>query len=66
MEKIMLITGGSQGIGAATAHAAAKKGYYVCVNYHQNHHAAIEVVKEYKRNAERQWPSRQMCQKKMK
>lgn len=31
---LMLITGGSQGIGAATALLAAKKGYNVCFSYH--------------------------------
>jgi NAD(P)-dependent dehydrogenase (short-subunit alcohol dehydrogenase family) len=46
MEQLILITGGSEGIGAATALLAAKKGYTVCVNYLQNHEAASTVVKE--------------------
>ncbi|HEX6225870.1 MAG TPA: SDR family oxidoreductase, partial [Chryseolinea sp.] len=46
MEKIILITGGSQGIGASTAILAAKKNYYVCVNYHHNDLAAAQVVEK--------------------
>lgn len=46
MKKIILITGGSQGIGAATAGLAAKKGYVVCINYNQNEAAAGNVVKK--------------------
>jgi NAD(P)-dependent dehydrogenase (short-subunit alcohol dehydrogenase family) len=33
MDKVMIITGGSRGIGAATADLAGKRGYAVCVNY---------------------------------
>lgn len=33
MQKVMLVTGGSRGIGAATARLAAQRGYAVCVNY---------------------------------
>jgi NAD(P)-dependent dehydrogenase (short-subunit alcohol dehydrogenase family) len=44
MEKVILITGGSQGIGSATAYLAAKKGYTVCVNYRQDHIAANKIV----------------------
>ena len=33
MDKVVLITGGSRGIGAATARLAAQRGYAVCVNY---------------------------------
>ena len=36
-QKIMLITGGSRGIGAATAILAAKRGYIVCINYIKMH-----------------------------
>ena len=42
---IMLITGGSRGIGAATALAAAQAGYAVAVNYQSNSLAADEVVR---------------------
>lgn len=41
---VMLITGGSRGIGAATAKMAAEAGYDVCVNYASNADAAAEVV----------------------
>jgi len=44
--KILLITGGSRGIGAATARLAAARGYDVCVNYRRNRDAADRVVKE--------------------
>jgi NAD(P)-dependent dehydrogenase (short-subunit alcohol dehydrogenase family) len=41
----VIVTGGSRGIGAATARLAAARGYAVCVNYRQNQQAAGEVVK---------------------
>jgi NAD(P)-dependent dehydrogenase (short-subunit alcohol dehydrogenase family) len=40
-----LITGGSRGIGAATALLAARRGYAVAVNYASNSLAADEVVR---------------------
>lgn len=46
MKPIVLITGGSRGIGAATALAAAQAGYAVAVNYHSNSLAADEVVRQ--------------------
>ena len=46
MRKIILITGASRGIGAATARLAAERGYAVCVNYLTNHSAAERVVQE--------------------
>jgi NAD(P)-dependent dehydrogenase (short-subunit alcohol dehydrogenase family) len=45
MQKIVLITGGSRGIGAATALLAAHQGYAVAVNYATNSLAADEVVR---------------------
>jgi NAD(P)-dependent dehydrogenase (short-subunit alcohol dehydrogenase family) len=45
MKKIVLITGGSRGIGAATALLAAHQGYAVAVNYASNSLAADEVVR---------------------
>ena len=42
---VMLITGGSRGIGAATALLAAQAGYAVAVNYQSNSLAADEVVR---------------------
>lgn len=44
MNKVILITGGSRGIGAATALLAARKGYDVCINYLQNEKAAAQIV----------------------
>jgi NAD(P)-dependent dehydrogenase (short-subunit alcohol dehydrogenase family) len=43
---IVLITGASRGIGAATARLAAARGYAVCVNYRSNAAAAQTVVNE--------------------
>jgi len=40
----VLVTGGSRGIGAATARLAAERGYAVCVNYRSNRAAADAVV----------------------
>lgn len=46
MDKVLLITGGSRGIGAATARLAASQGYAVAVNYSANSQAADEVVRQ--------------------
>ena len=46
MNKVILITGSSRGIGAATALLAAERGYAVCVNYLANQPAAQAVVAE--------------------
>jgi NAD(P)-dependent dehydrogenase (short-subunit alcohol dehydrogenase family) len=40
MEKVLLITGGSRGIGAATALLAARQGYKIAINYLSDHQAA--------------------------
>jgi NAD(P)-dependent dehydrogenase (short-subunit alcohol dehydrogenase family) len=42
--KVLIITGGGRGIGAATARLAAERGYAVCVNYRKNQAAAEAVV----------------------
>ena len=44
--KTVIVTGGSRGIGAATARLAAQRGYAVCVNYAGNRAAAEAVVGE--------------------
>jgi NAD(P)-dependent dehydrogenase (short-subunit alcohol dehydrogenase family) len=44
MSEVMIVTGGSRGIGAATARIAAVRGYDVCVNYRQDAAAAASVV----------------------
>jgi len=46
MQPVVLITGASRGIGAATALLAARKGFAVAVNYAQNSLAADEVVRQ--------------------
>ncbi|WP_299513734.1 SDR family NAD(P)-dependent oxidoreductase, partial [uncultured Limnohabitans sp.] len=46
MNKVLLVTGGSRGIGAATALLAAKEGWSVAVNYTANSLAADEVVRQ--------------------
>ena len=43
--KVLLVTGGSRGIGAATALLAAQQGWTVAVNYTANSLAADEVVR---------------------
>ena len=44
MKKIILITGGSRGIGAAIALRAADAGYAVCISYLNNQPAADALV----------------------
>ncbi len=44
MAGIVIVTGGSRGIGAATARLAAVRGYAVCVNYRANAAAANAIV----------------------
>jgi NAD(P)-dependent dehydrogenase (short-subunit alcohol dehydrogenase family) len=46
MSKITIVTGGSRGIGAATATLLASHGHAVCVNYVSNADAASKVVGE--------------------
>nr|WP_145552604.1 SDR family oxidoreductase [Variovorax boronicumulans] len=46
MDKIALVTGGSRGIGAATALLAARQGWAVAVNYTHNAPAAQDVVRQ--------------------
>ena len=44
MKKVIIITGASRGIGAATARLAVQQGYAVCVNYLRDIDAANHVV----------------------
>ena len=48
-DKILLVTGGGRGIGAATARLAASRGYAVCVNYVADRAAAERVVADIER-----------------
>jgi NAD(P)-dependent dehydrogenase (short-subunit alcohol dehydrogenase family) len=45
VDEVLLVTGGSRGIGAATAVLAARKGYAVAVNYTRSEAAAQDVVR---------------------
>lgn len=45
MDRVLLVTGASRGIGAATARLAAQGGWAVAVNYTANALAADEVVR---------------------
>ncbi len=51
MSKILLITGGSRGIGAATARLAAARGYDVAINYAGNAAAAESVVADIRKQS---------------
>ena len=44
MTGVLLVTGGSRGIGAATAILGAAQGYAVCVNYTRNADAALRSL----------------------
>jgi NAD(P)-dependent dehydrogenase (short-subunit alcohol dehydrogenase family) len=52
-QPVMLVTGGSRGIGAATVRLAAARGYAVCVNYARSHSAAMDLVREIEANGGR-------------
>lgn len=44
MDNVIIITGASRGIGAATALLAAQAGYRICINYHADDEAAQRVL----------------------
>lgn len=44
MEKVIVITGASRGIGAATALMAAQQGYRICINYLTDDQAAESLL----------------------
>jgi len=46
MRKVMLITGASRGIGAATARLAAAQGYALCLNYCRHAEAAETLARQ--------------------
>jgi NAD(P)-dependent dehydrogenase (short-subunit alcohol dehydrogenase family) len=46
MAGVMIVTGGSRGIGAATARLAAARGYKVCINYVQRRDTAESLARE--------------------
>ena len=47
---VLIVTGASRGIGAATARLGAKQGYKVCVNYRERDDRAQEVVETIRRD----------------
>jgi NAD(P)-dependent dehydrogenase (short-subunit alcohol dehydrogenase family) len=49
-KEVLLVTGASRGIGAATARLAAKRGFTVCVNYLHQAEAAEAVISEIQRD----------------
>jgi NAD(P)-dependent dehydrogenase (short-subunit alcohol dehydrogenase family) len=49
VQNVLIVTGGSRGIGAATARLAAQRGYAVCINYMRNQAAADAVVADIER-----------------
>jgi NAD(P)-dependent dehydrogenase (short-subunit alcohol dehydrogenase family) len=49
-KEVLLVTGASRGIGAATARLAAKRGFAVCVNYLHQAEAAEAVISEIQRD----------------
>ena len=53
MNRVVVITGGSRGIGAATARLAAQQGYAVCVGYRRDQAAADAVVDDIRRGGGR-------------
>jgi NAD(P)-dependent dehydrogenase (short-subunit alcohol dehydrogenase family) len=48
VRKVLVITGGSRGIGAAVARIGAKNGYSIALSYKGNAEAAVAVVKSIK------------------
>jgi NAD(P)-dependent dehydrogenase (short-subunit alcohol dehydrogenase family) len=48
MTRVLIVTGGGRGIGAATARLAAKAGFAVCINYARDRATAEKVVDEIK------------------
>ncbi|MGE6473273.1 SDR family NAD(P)-dependent oxidoreductase, partial [Serratia proteamaculans] len=46
MDKVIVITGGGRGIGAATAVLAAQHGYRVCINYQADEASALKVLEQ--------------------
>ena len=50
-DPVLIVTGGSRGIGAETARLASERGYKVAVNYRENRDAAVSLIKTFKGKA---------------
>jgi len=50
MNKVVIVTGGGRGIGAATSLLLGKNGYAVCVNYRSRKEDAEQIVAKIKNN----------------
>ncbi len=53
MDRVLVITGASRGIGAATARLAAEQGYAVCLGYRRRQEEAEALVREIEANGGR-------------
>jgi NAD(P)-dependent dehydrogenase (short-subunit alcohol dehydrogenase family) len=53
MNRVLVVTGGSRGIGAATARLAAERGYHVAVGYLRDERAANALVESIAANGGR-------------
>jgi NAD(P)-dependent dehydrogenase (short-subunit alcohol dehydrogenase family) len=53
MDRIMIVTGGGRGIGAATARLAAERGYTVCINYLRDEKSAHQLTAELEKKGAR-------------
>jgi NAD(P)-dependent dehydrogenase (short-subunit alcohol dehydrogenase family) len=57
MTRVLLITGGATGIGAAVAREAARAGFAVAINYRTHAERAAELVEELRRGGARAFAS---------
>ena len=49
-ERVLLVSGGGRGIGAAICRLAGRRGYRVAVNYRQDGQSAASVVADIERH----------------
>ena len=55
MARVLVVTGGSRGIGRAVVLLAAERGYSICFSYASNRAAADEVVAQFMLRAAKSW-----------
>ncbi len=53
MNSIVLVTGGSRGIGRAISVQLAEQGYFVCINYKSDKNSASEVIADLKKKGKK-------------